>query len=555
MVIGKFMKKIFVLLTLISVLLVSTAVGAVIAAPDGLASKKPIKTIRIDNNILQKSDLAPVDNGGIIVPTPNLLNKVSYWLKGCKSTQKMNDSAAYECSPGVAKKLIANGDAREDRIFQKHDLEADVQINADDVWDMDPSITGEGVRVAILDTGVESTHIELSNSIVATRNFIARASVIDRDGHGTHVSGIVTADGVHEIGGNYATGVAPGADIIMGKVCDAYGCYESSIIAGIEWAVKRKADVLSLSLGGVVNYEGHCDGDSLAAKVNWAVEQGLVVVVSSGNDNAGVSSPACASGAIAVGAVDKLNTRALFSNYGSALDIVAPGVDILSTYSCIAAGNCGYYWYASMSGTSMSAPHVAGTVALILQKNPSYSVDNVKEALYNTAVNPGVEDWDQYYGHGRVDALAAVNYQSGCLSHGDCEDNNICTTDICDTTAGTCSNVSVDDGTVCGANVICCGGICSSATCSTDTECNDNNACTMDICDFSGTCSASCSNTEIIICIDEDGCCPEGCTNELDSNNYDSDCPVEDLCNTCLGGACNDRCHRKEVGTLCPDCQ
>ena len=579
MIINKFMKKFFVLLTLVSVLLVTAAVGAVIAAPDGLANKKPIKAIQVDMSIPQKPDSTPVANGRIIVPTPNLLNKVSYWIKGCKSTQKMNDSAAYECSHGVAKKLIADGKAREDRIFQKHDLEADTQIDADDVWAMDPSITGAGVKVAILDSGIDKTHIELNKSVIVTKNF-TKYSDFDEDGHGTHVSGIVKADGTSEIfnelgytSPNYMTGVSYGADIMVGKVCDNNICYESDIMAGIEWALDEEADVLSLSLGR--SYRGRCDRDPLAAKVNLAVGEGLVVVVSSGNNGSKVSSPACASKAIAVGATyhkdyteDKNwynctdlspneNDRVCWSNYGSALDLVAPGVDILSTYSCVAAGDCESYWYAWMSGTSMSAPHVAGTAALILQKNPDYSVDDVKEALYNTTVDLGNTGWDEEYGWGLVNALAAVNYQSRCLSKEDCNDNNECTEDVCNTETGVCSNDSVNDNTVCGIDGICCGGICSSVICSTNTDCDDNNACTINnTCNFPGTCSASCSYTEIISCTDDDGCCPEGCINNFDSDNFDSDCPAEEdsSCDNCLGGGCDGKCHPRKEGLDCSDC-
>jgi len=189
------------------------------------------------------------------------------------------------------------------------------------------------------------------------------------------------------------------------------------IIKGIEWAVAQNADVINLSLGGGLSTAEDCDadGDDVVAAVNDAaapiLEGGsnIVVVISSGNDNRkqGVSFPACASGAIAVGAVDKSDEVASFSNSGPALDIVAPGVSILSTYSCSAPStdDCTTNWAARLSGTSMSAPHVAGVAALILEKNPDFDVNQVKLALYSTAVDVG--KWD---GNGRVDAWGAVNY-------------------------------------------------------------------------------------------------------------------------------------------------
>ncbi|NIQ16337.1 MAG: S8 family serine peptidase, partial [Candidatus Dadabacteria bacterium] len=145
----------------------------------------------------------------VIAPTTSAIDRVIFKLKGCTILHNLNDATALKCPKGVS---IEN--SRPDRIFHSHDLEADVQINADDVWAL--GYDGSGVKVAILDTGVDTQHIELSDSVVATNKFV-RGPGGDKDGHGTHVSGIVTANGVNEIQGNYATGVAPGADIIVGK--------------------------------------------------------------------------------------------------------------------------------------------------------------------------------------------------------------------------------------------------------------------------------------------------------------------------------------------------
>ncbi len=331
--------------------------------------------------------------------------------QGCSVKHLLKDATALECPTSVVPTLK---NVREDKLLQIHDLDADIQINADDVWNGVPSYTGAGVVIAILDTGIDTKHIELQDSIIKTKSF--KGSPKDSNGHGTHVSGIITGNGVFEISNNFgypspnkATGVAPDAGIIMGKVCAPRGCFYSDIAAGIEWAVAEGADVISISIGGSPIGGDNCDGDFIADKANWAVDNGVVVVVSSGNDysSTGVSSPACGSKVIAVGAVDQSDTVADFSNSGPALDIVAPGVGVLSTYSCDAAGDCGSYWYAWMSGTSMAAPHVAGAAALVLQSHPGFSVDQVKDALYSTAKDVGSQD-----GNGRVDVLGAVNYLS-----------------------------------------------------------------------------------------------------------------------------------------------
>ncbi len=338
--------------------------------------------------------------------------------KGCSVIHRLNHATSFFCPSGVVKTL---DNVRPVRIYQPHDLDADIQIQADRVWN-ELGFDGRGVKVAILDTGVQDDphHAELYNSILLTADFTGEGGH-DKDfsGHGTHVSGIVTADGVFDISGtsNLATGVAPGADIIVGKVCGSSGCPEDVIVLGIEWAELQGADVMNLSLGGGLSFGENCDGDGdeVVNAVNLAVANGIVATISSGNDYSknGVSYPGCASGAIAVGAVDKSDKVARFSNSGPAMDIVAPGVSILSTYSCNDDDlnlDCASTWYAYLSGTSMSSPHVAGVVALMLEKNPDLTVDQIKDALYSTAKKIGKGKSD---GNGRVDAFGAVNFVSG----------------------------------------------------------------------------------------------------------------------------------------------
>lgn len=320
-------------------------------------------------------------------------------LQRCTIIHELNDAVALECPAGVQ---IAG--AFEDKVYHTMDMEANVQINADKVWSQ--GYQGAGATVAILDTGINSDHPELVSSLVGGECFLKECTSFEDDnGHGTHVAGIITADGVggETTDGNYLSkGVAPDAGVWMGKVCDSQGlCYASDIAAGIEYVVNHaQADTISISLGGGGTGGPNCNKDYLAKKVNWAVDNGLTVVAAAGNSPGVVTSPGCASGAIAVGAVDKSDVRAPFSGTGEALDIMAPGVSIYSTYL-----EGGYHFG---SGTSMATPHVSATVALIKQKNPGWSDAEIKEALYNTAVDLGYREREQ--GHGRVDALGAVTY-------------------------------------------------------------------------------------------------------------------------------------------------
>jgi len=332
--------------------------------------------------------IAQEDSVRLVASTTSFIDKAGFKVQGCTIVHELNDATALRCPKGIE---IRN--AVEDIRYHAIDMGANEQIDAIGAWIMIPSITGEGVTVAVLDSGIDTGHPELVGSIAGGRNFIDGYDAEDYEddyGHGTHVSGIITADGSIS---SYARGVAPGAKIWTGKVLDYSGSgWGSDIADAIEYVVKGPdgilgteddhiADVISMSLGAY-NYKGdNCDyvGSVLVNAVNWANEQGVTVVVSSGNDKYFVSMPACASGAIAVGAVDKSDKMAYFSNFGPSLDIVAPGVSI---YSTVKGGG-----YASWQGTSMAAPHVSGTVALMLEANPELTTGEIKAALYDTATS------------------------------------------------------------------------------------------------------------------------------------------------------------------------
>ena len=290
----------------------------------------------------------------------------AFQSRGCLVKHRLSNFVSYECPEDIVPSL----DAREARIFRITDINADQQIDADLVWA--EGIDGSGVNVAVLDTGIDTDHPQLADSYLGGYDVVNDDPVPEDDhGHGTHVAGIITSNS-----GN-SKGVSPGAGIYMYKVCNPDGnCYEDDMIAGMEAAVLTDAEIMSISIGGGIYTGANCDFDSLAQKVNWVVDQGLTVVISSGNDGRGVSSPGCASKVIAVGAVDSSNNVPYWSGRGPALDIVAPGSSI---YSTLING------YGYMSGTSMAAPHVAGVAALLLEADSGLTTNEIKTALYDTA--------------------------------------------------------------------------------------------------------------------------------------------------------------------------
>ncbi|MFF5500063.1 S8 family serine peptidase [Streptomyces aquilus] len=284
------------------------------------------------------------------------------------------------------------------------------QIGAPQAWAAGG--TGAGVRVAVLDSGVDTTHPDLAPRLVGTRSFIPGEDVIDRNGHGTHTASTVAGTGAAS--GGKERGVAPGADLLVGKVLDNSGSGPmSQIIAGMEWAARTEhAKVINMSLGTPV---WHTQDDPLSQAVNrLSAETGALFVIAagnSGNNPYSVSSPGTADAALTVGAVDGSDQLAGFSSTGPRLnddglkpDITAPGVDVLAARSQYTQGGEGYY--RSDSGTSMAAPHVAGAAVLLAQKHPAWTGQDIKNALMSTSAStPAYSPYQA--GAGRLDVAAA----------------------------------------------------------------------------------------------------------------------------------------------------
>ncbi|MFW9979178.1 MAG: S8 family serine peptidase [Candidatus Thorarchaeota archaeon] len=278
-------------------------------------------------------------------------------------------------------------------------------INAEQVWGgaenavdvVSGNIDGSGVKVCVIDTGIDVDHTDLDANYMGGYDFVNDDSnPNDDNGHGTHCAGIIGAED-NEAG---VIGVAPNVDLYACKVLDSSGSGSfDDVVAGINWAVSNGMDVASMSLGA------SSGSTALQQACLNAYNAGVIVVAAAGNDGGAISYPGAYSSTICVGATDSSHNRASFSNYGSAMDVVAPGVSIYSTYN-----NGGY---TTMSGTSMATPMVAGVVAMILCANPSLSPSEVVEILHTTSTDLGSSGFDIYYGYGLVNVPAAVAAAGG----------------------------------------------------------------------------------------------------------------------------------------------
>lgn len=303
-------------------------------------------------------------------------------------------------------------------------------IKADTVWQLKDSseqnLTGKGIKIAIIDSGVDYTHPDLGGCLGNECKVAGGYDIVNSDndpkddfGHGTHVAAIAAGKGM-------LNGVAPDATLYAYKVLDddGFGTF-ADIIEGINLAVDPNSDgnfsdganVLNISIGGQGNPE-----DPPSQAVNNAVNAGAVVVVAAGNSgprSQSILSPGTAKNAITVGASTKNDEIIWFSSSGPVIwnnksllkpDVVAPGVNICGAEWGIWLSDfrCNDDRHISISGTSMAAPHIAGVSALMTQKNPNWTPLEIKSAIRTSAKY--LNDDFSKQGYGRVDALAAINY-------------------------------------------------------------------------------------------------------------------------------------------------
>jgi subtilisin family serine protease len=271
-------------------------------------------------------------------------------------------------------------------------------------WAWNYTMGSNGIKVAVVDSGVLATHPEFAGRVLPGYDFVNNdTDATDDFGHGTHVAGIIAAGANNEIG---MVGVCPNCSIIPVKVLNEsnQGTW-SAVAAGILFAVDAGANVINLSLGGST------DSQVVADAVHYATVHNVLVVAAAGNVRSNEPFyPAALDEVVGVAATRNDDTIWSLSNYGYFVEVSAPGYAVYSTYNNL--GNT-YSGYNYMSGTSMAAPHVSGLAGLLFSQNPNLTIAQVRSLLQLTSVDLGDPGRDDHFGYGRIDAFAAL--QAGYL--------------------------------------------------------------------------------------------------------------------------------------------
>jgi subtilisin len=268
------------------------------------------------------------------------------------------------------------------------------QVKAPSAWDV---TRGKGIKVAILDTGIDDRHPDLAANVRVGRSFVPHeTSTMDHNGHGTHCAGTVAA----ALTGSGVVGVAPAASLYPVKVLDARGSGNFSwLIAALDWCIDNEIHIASMSLGAPAA------PSAVGAMCDLAFAKGVLLVAAAGNSGGPVGFPAAFGSVIAVSAIDSANVIAGFSCRGREIELAAPGVDVLSS----APGG----GYARLNGTSMACPHVSGAAALAWGSHrfPTGGLAQnvtIRRLLAHTATELGDPGRDELFGFGRVDAEQAA---------------------------------------------------------------------------------------------------------------------------------------------------
>jgi len=328
-----------------------------------------------------------------------LINGKAVWVSKKGEEELLKSGKVLRIDPDVEVFALENVRIKGVKLQPSQTLTWNIdQVDAEISWGIS---TGDPVKVGVIDTGIDLKHPDLQANIKGGYNAInPLKSPNDDNGHGTHVAGIIAALN-NSIG---VVGVGPNIDLYAIKVLNASGSgYLSDVIEGLDWAVTHGMQVVNMSLGTFQDVQSFHDA------IVSAYNAGVVIVAAAGNSGGAVSYPAAYPEVIAVSATDQNNQIASFSSRGPEVDLAAPGVNIYSTYK----GQS----YATLSGTSMAAPHVSGAAALIIDtKKCDLNLDGVctpaevQQRLEQTAIDLGDPGKDNLYGSGLVNVYNALTY-------------------------------------------------------------------------------------------------------------------------------------------------
>lgn len=370
---------------LISLILVFLLLFSVEASAGGLSSKTNVLVRFKTANALSKEGLKDISNGRLNIARADLTAAEINRLKSNKNVLYIEPNDSYQLC------FVPN-----DPVYTSNQYYW-ANINANTALDTNQ---GNGVTVAVLDSGVDLLHPDMVGQLVAGYNVVSPGTdPQDDSGHGTKVSGIIAAATNNTVG---VAGLAPQAKIMPVKIFEATGnTTDGNIVNGITWAVNNGAKVINISFGATSYSNGVKDA------IEWAFSQGVVLVASSGNvGDTSTYFPASYPQVISVGSTSQAEARSSFSNYGSYLSLVAPGENIYSTAWVTNATP--QSTYTLDSGTSFSTPQVAAAAALLISRFPSITPGQVKYVLEKSARDLGVAGRDDTFGWGMLDMSAAL---------------------------------------------------------------------------------------------------------------------------------------------------
>jgi len=384
--------KIFAGIILLSALIFS--LSTLVKAQNFKERKIVVFEISVDEKV-KEALLSSV--GAEKIKDLKLINGRAVWVSKKGEVELLKSGKVLRIDPDVEVFALENVKIKEAKPQPPQTLTWNIdQVDAEISWGIS---TGDPVKVGVIDTGIDLKHPDLQANIKGGYNAInPLKSPNDDNGHGTHVAGIIAALN-NSIG---VVGVGPNINLYAIKVLNASGSgYLSDVIEGLDWAVTNGMQVVNMSLGTSQDVQSFHD-----AIVN-AYNTGITIVAAAGNSGGAVVFPAAYPEVIAVSATDQNNQIASWSSRGSEVDLAAPGVNIYSTYK----GQS----YATLSGTSMAAPHVSGAAALIIDtKKCDLNLDGictpaeVRQRLEQTAIDLGDPGKDNLYGSGLVNVYNAL---------------------------------------------------------------------------------------------------------------------------------------------------